>query len=568
MPCQQFLLDLSGNSGVPSQYRLEKGDIVRMISRQARGIKDLQVTKHFHRGCFSIQTSDPDSAAFLREFQLEITRQGKTHRVGLRPVLPDRPKTRVLWMYTCTGNMSDVPNAYFDKILEDEGFTILSPTEKKHHQEGDGTPVLNGMRSTFTMRGSTHAERFREWESPDGHIFKYQLIYDGQPYQCNRGCGIMHNDGKCPKWEKQQEKKSFAGQQKCYIVGTSLMRHASDTKTVRIDAIPGAKIGHVANHINNDTTIFSQAEVLVIHAGANMDLGSPAISKPFIEDQAAELVKVVKPMVEADKKVFVVDPVAGPLVKESEGGQHFAMVRSRMKKVALEAKAEWVSLEKLDWKPQEDVSEDCTHYTAAGTKKMMTAIAQRIHTVANMDILGDMEFPERPYANIYRNHYKYGCYRCTKEHDRKVACPDIPGAINIAQASPIGNGSTDGQDSFHTLNNSSFNSNNSSTDMPNTLDDLATPAPAPAHLIAPISASIAAAAAAQASTASPQNVRIHSQGKAIDATLQLGDRRDSSSKRGRSSPEASGPNSTKKVKDSASKTNASTGRPQGKKGGK
>ena len=114
--------------------------------------------------------------------------------------------------------------------------------------------------------------------------------------------------------------------------------------------------------------MFRRAEVLVVCASANMDLGSVEASKPQIEEQAKELAQVLKPMVET-KKVFVVDPVAGPLVKEAPGGHHWAMVRQRMKKVAKETKATWISLDALNWKPDEDVDEDYIHLQQPAQKR-------------------------------------------------------------------------------------------------------------------------------------------------------------------------------------------------------
>ena len=97
------------------------------------------------------------------------------------------------------------------------------------------------------------------------------------------------------------------GQQKCHVVGSSLLRRASDTKNVRVDAIPGAKVGHVANHVNNDTGSFKNAEVLVVVAGANMSYGSIEATKPHLEHQAQEMEEVLAPLVEASTKVFVDD---------------------------------------------------------------------------------------------------------------------------------------------------------------------------------------------------------------------------------------------------------------------
>ena len=191
------------------------------------------------------------------------------------------------------------------------------------------------------------------------------------------------------------------GQQKCFVVTSSMLRLAEDTKTTQVAAIPSAKIGHIANHVNNDTRMFAQAEVLVVAAGANMDFGLMEESKPQVKAQAQKLIQVLKPMTELTKKVFIVDPVAGKLVKEAPGGHHWAMVRQKMKKVAKDTKFTWISLESLDWQPEEDVDEDFVHYTAAGTKKVMEAIGAKVKEVSGIDFMEDMKIQERPYAGIF-----------------------------------------------------------------------------------------------------------------------------------------------------------------------
>ena len=169
--------------------------------------------------------------------------------------------------------------------------------------------------------------------------------------------------------------------------------------------------------------MFKQADVLAIHAGANMSYGTFEESKSQLEAQTKELEQVVKPLVNTDKKVFIVDPVPGQLDKESTGGQHWAMVRSRMKKVSKETKANWVSLENIPWVHAEDVEDDEVHYTKSGTLKVMTALAAKVKEIANVDILEGMEMQERPYEGIYRGHYKFGCYKCTRIHDKGTLCP-------------------------------------------------------------------------------------------------------------------------------------------------
>ena len=425
MECFQFTLDLSGNTGIPSQAKIGLREICKWMAIQAKGHRDIQVTNHYHRGCFNVLTGDKNIAQFLRTFKLEINWNGKSYRIGLNPAASDKPRIWVRFWDTCRGVMSQLPNSHFDEMLDAAGFVVLRPTEKRKHF---GCDIYNGQRSALCQRGAEHIDRSHEWVDSEGNVFKWRLEYDGQPHQCTRGCNVYHDDGKCATWEKKKEQRSWGGQQKCYVVSSSMLRLASDTKDTRIDAIPGAKIGHVAHHVNNDATIFAQADVIAIHAGANMDLGSVEESKPHVEFQAQELEKVTQPLVDAEKHVFIIDPVAGPLVKEDPGGHHWAMVRQRMKRVAKKTKATWISLQNIDWVPEEDVADDGIHFTKSGTKKVMEKVGNQISEATNINLLANMDFHEKPYDAIYRGHYKFGCYRCTRIHNRG-RCPPLPADI-------------------------------------------------------------------------------------------------------------------------------------------
>ena len=422
LECFQFLLDLSGNSGIPSQWRVGVREVAKWISIQPQRYNDIQLTNHFHRGCFSIQTGDRKSADFLRSFVLEINWNGKTKRVPLKQAPSDKPKLWVRFQNTCVGVMAQLPNDYFDKFLQEAGFVVVKPTEKRTQY---ATKLFNGQRSALCQRGPDHIARNHEWIGPEGHVFKWRIEYDDQPFDCFKGCNIFHHDGKCPKWEKQKAARDSAGQQKCFFYSSSSLRLNEDTKMTRTDAIPGAKIGHMANHINNDPTILGQAEVIAIQVGANMDLGSVEISKPHVDAQINELVQVVKPLVEAEKKVFIIDPVAGPLVKEAEGVDHWAMVRQRMKKVAKRTGATWISLANINWIPEEDIHEDHVHYSVSGATKVMKTVAEKIKEQTGIDAMANMNIQEKPYSGIYRHHWKVGCYRCTNFHDWNEACPAL-----------------------------------------------------------------------------------------------------------------------------------------------
>ena len=360
----------------------------------------------------------------------------------MRPV-SNKPQFWVKFWGTGRGRISKVPNSYFDDILTEAGFTIHRGTEKRHHGT---TGYYTGERSARVSRGDRHAERKHEWVDPEGNVFQWRLEYQGQPFQCFRGCGIFHEDGKCRKEAERKEKTAMAGQQKCFFASSSMLRLCSDTKTTRVDAIPGARVGHVANHVSNDSDLFKQADIVAIHAGANMDYGSPEASKPHLEAQALEMESVVKPLVDSNKQVFFIDPVAGKIPEQAESSDHWAMVRSRMRKTAKKTEATWISLNDLDWVPEEDVHDDHVHYTESGTRKVMEKVRAKIMEKTGVDVMEGMEIAAKPYSGMYNRHYKFGCYKCTRLHEHGP-CPALPDVDMDASLSDADSSVNDGSSS-------------------------------------------------------------------------------------------------------------------------
>ena len=473
MRCHQFTLDLSGNTGIPSQFKIGQREIVKWFTQQAKGHeKNVFFTNHYNRGCYRLQSSCDRTVEFLRDFKLEINWMGKTFLVPLKPELPNKPKFWVRMYGSCDGDMGDLPDTFFDELFEEARFVVVRPTEKRTHF---GSIMYNGQRSALCMRSdeTTDIQRQQEWIDESGRVYRWRIEYEGQPHQCTRGCGVFHEDGKCGAVERQRAERAMEGQQKCFFVSSSMLRLASNTKHTRVDAIPGAKVGHISNHINNDAALFAQADTVVVHAGGNMDLGSVAASKPHLEAQTAELTQVLAPLKEASKTIFVVDPVVGNAIKDAPGCDHWAMVRARMKKVAKKAKAEWISLNDVKWVAEEDVTQDGIHWSQSGTAKVMETIGKKVKEVTGVDVMEGMSIQERPYAGINRIHYRVGCFRCTRMHDGRK-CPPLPDVANTSNNSSL-NGSSfnsssinDEGISFHSANNdsssheSSHNSSNNS----------------------------------------------------------------------------------------------------------
>ena len=456
MPLRSFLLDLSGGAGIPSQHKLDLRDIGKLLKIQARHCESTYLLKHFNRGCFTIQTANAKSADFFKTFSLEIKVDGRSYRVGLSETFPDRPKTRIRIYGTCFGEMEAVGDSFFDDLLKSDGCQVVGTTQKRFHY---GTNWYNGQRTALVVRGSQHLERERQWTSPSGEVYKWRLEYDGQPHQCTRGCNAFHEDGVCQRQQQWQERRSWQGQQKCHMVGSSLLRLASDTKDVRVDAIPGAKIGHIAHHVKHDADTFKKAEVLVISAGANMSYGSVEAAKPHVELQAQELQQVVAPLVEAKTKVFFLDPVEGPLLQEDPSYELWAMLRSRMRKAAKNVKAEWISLAGIEWK-EEDLEADEVHWTRAGTRKVINAIQSRVKEVTKKDFFDGMGIQAKPYSGIHGGHWRVGCYRCTQMHP-KGTCPPLP-ETTLDESSSSNSDSTSNNNSNASIATTSFHSAGSS----------------------------------------------------------------------------------------------------------
>ena len=428
MQCHKFILELSGNSGVPSQANIGIREIIKWMGQQGKGHeRHLLVRKHQNRGSFLVQTNKEDTANFLKTFQLEVKWSGQTYHIPLKPALPNKPRFWVRMHRTCDDEFYNADDGMFDKMLEEAGFTIVTPTSKNNHF---ASKIENGTRLAQVIRGDQHIGREHVWYDSKGQGHKWYMEYHGQPHRCTRGCNTFHEDGKCDAWERKKEQKSWEGQQKSFFVSSSLLKLAADTKQTRIDAIPGAKIGHLTHHINNDPTIFKQAEMLVVQAGANMDMGSVEKSKPHIKAQAEEMGQMLDKLVDADIKVFVVDPICGPWIKEAPGADHWAIVRSRMKKTAKKSKAEWISLEGLDWVAEEDFAQDGVHNSRSGTQKVMEAISARVKEVTGKEVMEGMTIQDRPYAAISRAHYRVGCHRCTRHHDGRE-CPPLPANADL-----------------------------------------------------------------------------------------------------------------------------------------
>ena len=63
--------------------------------------------------------------------------------------------------------------------------------------------------------------------------------------------------------------------------------------------------------------------------------------------------------------------------------------------------------------------------STSGTQKILNKVGEKIKETTGIDVVEGMDAQQKPYNSIYRGHYKFGCYRCTRLHERGP-CPPLP----------------------------------------------------------------------------------------------------------------------------------------------
>ena len=432
MACRDFTLDFTGQSGVPSQWGIDHHQVARWFGQQSKGVHGIQVISDRRRGVFNVSAINNDAAIFLSGFKLIAEKHGKRIEIPLRE--KRRRSANAVWIgmhRTCEGDMSDLPNSYFDDFISGFGHQVVEPTTRSTYFQSS---ILNGQRRALVeLADGRHLSRTNFWHSEDEKIEPKEWImtYRGQPYKCRKCDDTWHEDGNCPKWVERSQMEKREGQQKYLFFSSSMLRSAVDTEDVRFDCVPGAKIGHIANHINFDISILPKAEIVVVMAGQNMGGGTIQELKMAVKEQTAELSKAIEPYCK-DKDVFVVDPVSGPIPAGLEGDEA-RLLRSELKRCAAGPGATFIPMEAVNLMPV-DMEPDEIHFSPAGTKKVLSHIRDFIKRKKGIDILGNFKVSDRPYGGVKGHHFKVGCYRCTRIHPKEDGCP--PSIMEDPPSSP------------------------------------------------------------------------------------------------------------------------------------
>jgi hypothetical protein len=122
---REFMLDLTGASGVPSQWGVTINTVSMLLFRQCAGREGMQLTSDFNRGVYNVTLLNQATSAFLASFKLKVTHGERTIEVPLRPRNKGRQGTWVCFYKLCVGPMAKLPNSFFNAILEREGCELI-----------------------------------------------------------------------------------------------------------------------------------------------------------------------------------------------------------------------------------------------------------------------------------------------------------------------------------------------------------------------------------------------------------------------------------------------------------
>ena len=413
---KEFTLDFSGQSGVPSQWGIDVELVVKWFQKQAGHLEDILIVKDQKRGHFSVTSFDKATSSFLSSFILVAEKGTRKFNIPLKAkVKRSKPAVWVTIHRTAFGDMALLDNAYFDKLMEDRGATVIKNTEWQYYR---GTKFRNGKRRVLIEVGDNHIGRQHSWEAPDGVSHDWFMTYRGQPFHCRKCDDAWHDNGLCPKWQNRSRDEN-EGQQRYVFFGTSMLRHCNDSKETRFDSVPGAKIGHLANHIDNDVSILPHAEVIVVAPIGNNEGSNFEELKVATVAQSTKLAEVLKPYAEMqEKSVFMVDPSIGPTEGDID-----AFIRAEMTRCATRIGAGFVPLDHIILDPEKDMYD--IHINESGMKKVLGAIQAHIQQRIGKDVLGNFSVSKQPYMGQRISHHKVGCPRCTFLHT-STTCPPPP----------------------------------------------------------------------------------------------------------------------------------------------
>ena len=119
-----YVLDFTGQSGVPSQWGINVAQVVQWFHKQVGTMDEMQVLADRKRGVFNVTAYAKKSADFLSTFMLIAEKGGRRFELPLKP--KQKRSEKAVWatlQWTCEGALAAVDNAAFDAFFKEKAPT-------------------------------------------------------------------------------------------------------------------------------------------------------------------------------------------------------------------------------------------------------------------------------------------------------------------------------------------------------------------------------------------------------------------------------------------------------------
>ena len=337
------------------------------------------------------------------------------------------------------GNLRYVTNTQLDEFCKEYGEVITNFQDEKNE-----FGMLNGRRKgRVNLNKDLNIERIKwvdfEIKLEDGSVHnargKIKIFYQGQPVYCKR-CSKDH-DKKCPQIVKEEAfLKDYNEQRKekisCLVVSDSEFRLANE-KALYADTnvASGAKIGHIANVLNNND--LEGYKSIVISAGLNnLNLNVQTDFDKWhvqVKNECVELEKILEKQVNNGKNIRIISVSDFPITKSTNKAslmhktvnQELKNVTSRLNLINKGSS----KIVEIDCEGGEASYADNKHFTEATTAAILEqldeTLADEQKLICRTRPKGVLLTTDTIYSRVYST-YRFGCSLCTKIGHKQEDC--------------------------------------------------------------------------------------------------------------------------------------------------
>lgn len=355
--------------------------------------------------------------------KLEFKVQGKKYELELETTLPQRgfPRTGgrsregLLPTFQKAGQkkFNNIPNSYFDKLLQDVGLEVIKPCEK---QKIRGQEIFNGNRYAVITVPENHniiPDSLPVKDPGTGAHHQLRISYKGQARYCGRCC--KRHVGQCPALEEfyraktERDRMAKDGEVSVKIVSDSTLRHAN-TLGLRADVMcmSGAGLGQVAQATLDDPNAKNST---IIIAGANdIKNKSYETEEEFAQSVQTSVRKIEAMVTDHPENSFVLvspNPIKDDYTPENEK----ETARKNYVHKVMEDLAEKENINNVQVQGVIFEADETGHPTIAGTREIISQLSNCAHRVPELVWHEEYATSERAYWGV-ESIFRYGCNHC------------------------------------------------------------------------------------------------------------------------------------------------------------